>query len=260
MNSINIEDKKATFRLALFLGELMLRNGAETYRIEDSIVRVCKSRGYTYTSAFVTQNVIIISDERFDGISFMKRVETRSVNLAKIDSLNSFSREFVSNPEMSLSEGRRRLKEIETMSEYKLSTTYIGMALGSATFSLLLGSNLNDFIFTFLVATLTSKIYDYLIQLNCIHVFTTLVTAFSIALAGSVLKITGLVNDQTMLIIGSIIPLFPGVDLVKGVRDLISGHVLSGLSRAFEACITAVSIAAGVGIVLNLLTVSGGVL
>lgn len=259
MKSINIEDKKATYRLALFMGELMLRSGAETYRIEESILRICKSRGYLYTNVFVTHAVIIISDERYDGISFMKSIESRSINLTRIALLNSFSREFVNDPNMSLSQGRKRLKEIEATVEYKLNTTYIGMALGSAAFSLLLGCSLNDFFFTFLVAILTSKIFDKLNNANHIPVFSTLITAFFIALAGSLLRVLGLAADPTMIIIGGIVPLFPGVDLIKGVRDLISGHLQSGLARAFEAGITAISIATGVGIVLNLWTSLGGV-
>lgn len=46
-NEHNIDYKKDILRLALFIGELMLSNGAETYRVEDSILRICKSRGFT---------------------------------------------------------------------------------------------------------------------------------------------------------------------------------------------------------------------
>ena len=135
--SVDLEKKKAVYRLALFMGELMLKSGAETYRIEDSILRICRSRGYTYTNAFVTPTVIIISDERYDGVSFMKSIESRDLNLNKIALLNSFSREFVSDENMSLSEARRKLKEIETNVEYTNRSMYLGMAIGSATYSLL---------------------------------------------------------------------------------------------------------------------------
>ena len=49
MNSeYNTDYKKDILRLALFIGELMLSNGAETYRVEDSILRICKSRGFNH--------------------------------------------------------------------------------------------------------------------------------------------------------------------------------------------------------------------
>lgn len=260
LKEIDIEKKKATYRLALFMGELMLKSGAETYRIEDSIIRVCRSRGFTYTNVFVTPTVIIISDERYDGVSFMKSIESRDLNLNRIALLNSFSREFVSNQEMSLSEARKKLKQIESSVEYTDRTTYLGMSLGAAAYSLLLGCSFNDFIFTFLVSIIIFKLCNKLNNSNYIPFFSTIMTSLFIALAGSLLKTLGLVDDSRMIIIGGIVPLFPGVNLIKGVRDLISGNLLSGLAKAFEACVTAVAIATGVGIVLNMWTVFGGAL
>ena len=36
-------DKKKLLVIALYAGEIMLKNGAETYRVEDTITRLCKS-------------------------------------------------------------------------------------------------------------------------------------------------------------------------------------------------------------------------
>ena len=43
-----INYKKDILRFALLLGEQMLTNGAETSRVEDSVLRVCKSRGFKH--------------------------------------------------------------------------------------------------------------------------------------------------------------------------------------------------------------------
>ena len=83
-----LERKKDLFRLALFTGELMLRNGAETYRVEDTILRICHSRGFRHVSVFTSPTAIIISDERFDGLTFMKTIKNRGINLNKITLLN----------------------------------------------------------------------------------------------------------------------------------------------------------------------------
>ena len=47
-------------------------------------------------------------------------------------------------------------------------------------------------------------------------------------------------------------PLVPGMLLTVGIRDLLKGDYLSGLSRLIEAVICAISIAAGVSIVVRL--------
>ncbi|MFR1851866.1 MAG: threonine/serine exporter family protein [Clostridium sp.] len=61
-----------------------------------------------------------------------------------------------------------------------------------------------------------------------------------------------------MLIVGSIMPLLPGVAFVKGLRDLISGDLVSGMSRVSEAFLTAGAIAVGVGVVLDFWIKIGG--
>ena len=47
--------KKEILRFALFLGELMLTNGVETSRAEDSVLRVCASRGYRHINVFTKE-------------------------------------------------------------------------------------------------------------------------------------------------------------------------------------------------------------
>ena len=37
-----LEYKKNILKLALFVGELMIKNGAETSRVEDSVLRICR--------------------------------------------------------------------------------------------------------------------------------------------------------------------------------------------------------------------------
>ncbi len=53
------EYKMQTIKLALFLGELLVKNGAETYRVEDSVLRICKSRGYNHINCFTTPTVTV---------------------------------------------------------------------------------------------------------------------------------------------------------------------------------------------------------
>ena len=54
------------------------------------------------------------------------------------------------------------------------------------------------------------------------------------------------------IIIGSIMPLVPGVPIANALRDTISGDFISGLSRSMESIFSALAIAFGVGIVLNI--------
>lgn len=254
------EYKKDILRLALFIGELMLTNGAETYRVEDSVLRICRSRGFKHINVFTSPTVIIISDERFDGLSFMKTIKSRSINLNKISLLNNFSREFVNNPDMPISEAIIKLKDLSTIQPYPKPLVYACTGLGSASFACLLGgTQFLNFIFTFIIAIIAVLVFDKIMKLSAIPAFSTLTAAFFIAISGVLLTEIGILQTPKMLIVGSIMPLLPGVAFIKGLRDLISGDLLSGVARAFDAGMTAIAIAAGVGFVLDVWFRIGGV-
>lgn len=60
------------------------------------------------------------------------------------------------------------------------------------------------------------------------------------------------------IIIGTLMLFVPGVALTNSIRDFLSGDMLSGVSRLVEALLTAVSLAAGAGVVLKLWDLMGG--
>lgn len=257
----NQEYKKDVLRLALFLGELMLSNGAETYRVEDSVLRICKSRGFNYISVFTAPTVIIISDDRFDGFSFMKTIKSRAINLNKISLLNNFSREFVNNPDRSIKDALDELRALGEVDAYPSGLVYLATGLASASFAVLVGGNsVINFMFTTIISILAVITYKKIMKISSIPAFSSLTASILIATAGVIITELGFLPTPKTLIVGSIMPLLPGVSFIKGIRDLISGDLISGVSRAFDAGLTAVSIACGVGLVLNFWIKFGGAL
>ena len=101
-------------------------------------------------------------------------------------------------------------------------------------------------------------IYNGIMKLNSMTFISTLVSSFAIATFGVAFCQIGILHDPKMLIVGSIMPLLPGVAFVKGLRDLISGDLVSGMSRVSEAFLTAGAIAVGVGVVLDFWIKIGG--
>lgn len=259
-NENNNCNKKDVLGLALFIGELMLSNGAETYRVEDSIIRICKSRGFHHINVFTSPTVLIISDERFDGYSFMKTIKSRSINLNKISLLNNFSRKFVNNLDLSTDDALLELKHIDEINSYPQYVINIATGFASASFAYILGgNNLITFALTFITSIIAIITFEKIMSISSIPTFSSLFASILIALAGTLLTAIGLLDTPRMLIVGSIMPLLPGVSFIKGVRDLISGDLISGVARAFDAGMTAISIASGVGLVLNIYISMGGI-
>ena len=177
-NEFNQDYKKDVLRLALFLGELMLANGAETYRVEDSVIRICKSRGFNHINVFTSPTVIIISDDRFDGLSFMKTIKSRSINLNALSLLNNFSREFVSNPDLCIDTAIKELRALNDSRKYPPYIINIATGLGCAFFACLLGGdNIINFIFTFITSILAVIFYNKMMKLSSIPAFSSLSTS-----------------------------------------------------------------------------------
>lgn len=237
----------------------MLINGAETARVEDSVLRVCKSRGFKHVNVFTTPTCIIISDEKFDGLTFMKTITKRTINLTKIDRLNDISREFVQNEDIEPLKAIGLLRDVDEVKDYNQFIYFIGTAMASASFAYLIGgTSALDFILTLIIASIGVIIYNKIMRLNQIPFFATLISSFSIAVLGSLLVEYNILENSTSLIVGSIMPLLPGVAFIKGLRDLISGNLIAGVSRIIEACLISAAIAVGVGVVLDLTVRFGG--
>lgn len=253
--------KKDVLRLATFIGQLMLSNGAETYRVDDTVKRICSSRGFTHINVFVAPNTIIVSDDRFDGYTFMKVIENRCINLNKIDLLNDFSRKFVSQTNMSIDDAIEELKNLEDKPPHSQIAINIWTAIGSSSFAALVGGdNVLTFMLTLITSVMAMSIYDKVKKISNIPVFATLVSSIIIGLCGVGLVEVGILETPKMLIVGSIMPLLPGVPFIKAIRDLVSGELMSGVGRAIEAGIIATAIAVGVGVAMNIYVRFGGVL
>lgn len=258
MSRVDDEQKKQILRLALYAGEIMLRSGAETYRVEDTISRICQSRELNHISAFVTPTVIMVSDERFDGYSFIKRIKFRHTDISKISLVNDFSRSFI-NTNISADEGLKALKEIDSYSLYSFAFRVVWAGLASGMFAMLFGGLFLDFIAAFFISMGAMIIFQKLETLSETSFLANAAAGFVIGVLAFLLRLFNLGNSLDMIIIGSIMPLLPGVALTNGIRDFISGDLLSGISRVFEAALTAISIAVGVGAALKILLLLGGV-
>ena len=258
----NDKYKKDILRLALFIGELMLSNGAETSRVEDTMQRICSSRGFKYINIFTSPTSIIISDARFDGATFLTSIKERNINLEKIVLFNDFSRKFVSDiditPQDALKDLKRINKETPTYSNLQ---NYIATGIGCASFACLIGEySVISFILTTLASMAVCIIYDKIFKMTDISACASLVASILISLIAVTLTDLNLISSPTTMIVGAIMPLFSGVAFIKGVRDLITGDLISGGARVSEACLNSISLASGAGIILDMWIRKGGIL
>lgn len=250
----NIRDRNEVKRLVLLAtmaGKIMIQNGAETYRVEDTIERICESQDIRYADAFVLPTGIFVSLEYDDDMfTYFSRVNSTQIDLDKIDLVNDFSREFVKG-DISINEGIRMLKQINKTPNYNNITKVFSGAFSSACFSVIFGGGKFDFIASFLISLITIIILKKLEKYKMTFFLNNFVGSMLVTILTLVFLKVGIGENMDTVIIGSIMFMLPGVAITNAMRDTMSGDFTSGLSRALEAIFSALAIAFGVGVILN---------
>lgn len=232
--------------LAAEAGKIMLQNGGETYRVEQTIGMICRSYNINNAESFVSPTAIITStiNENGRNSTVIKRITSRSIDLQKVALINNLSRQIQRSP-LTLNELSGELEYIRNYPKYspKIKAFFAGVNTG--TFTLLFGGNIFDFMVAFCAGILINLLVSMLSKLS--------VNDFFINIAGGTLAGTiGLafasispMFHQDKIIIGSIMLLVPGLVITNAIRDTIAGDLLSGLSRSLEAIMIAGAIAIG---------------
>lgn len=255
--------ERACIRVALLAGEIMLRNGAETYRVEDTINRILKAQNLEVVESFVTPTGIFITvdDPSIEMMTMVKRVQNRTTHLEKVALVNDLSRRFVAG-QLSSSQALEELEIIQSKSSYQPHIKILSIGLAAAFFTIVFGGEWQDFLASGLIGSLWAWCQFHLEKKKVSNFFIDLVGGSFIGLFAIILtELIPLGQNLDPIIIGSIMPLVPGVAITNAIRDTIQGDLVAGNSRASEALLIAVSIAAGVGVVLKiyLLLIGGSI-
>lgn len=238
--------------VCLLAGKIMLQSGAETARVEDTMGRIAQSLGGKESHNYVTPTAIIFSIESDQPTKTkLIRITERTTDLYKVTLVNSVSRK-ISEGQLTLEESYHALKEIETSTKYTYSvpTQVSAAALASGCFLIMFNGSWYDFFPAFIAggAGLLSVIFFH--RIVPIKFFAEFAASLIVALLSFLFVFTGLGFELDKIIIGSVMPLVPGLLLTNAVRDLMTGHLVSGISKGAEALLTAFAIGSGVAIVL----------
>lgn len=237
--------------VALTAGEIMLRYGAETYRVEDTMVRICKKSNVRFVESFVIPTGIVatIIDENGNFITISKRIKNRTIDLNKIALVNQFSRDFCKY-DISYNEALKILKDIENKKGYKFFELSLSAGIACSFSTVLFKGSFLDAISSFLVGFMSQSAITFLNKKGFSWFMTYIIGGFLTALIASITVFFNVGENIDKIIIGSVLIMTPGVAITNAIRDTIAGDLLSGVARAIEAILVAVFIAIGAGIAL----------
>lgn len=250
-------DYKLLMNTAVLAGETMLKSGGETYRVEETITRILETAHVeTFDTVVLTTGIFVTLDNPgMENISVIKRVESRGMNLNRIERVNAISRAYCAG-EMTLEEAYQELKKIKgrqyKRTMYNLAT--IGVCAG---FAPLFGGSFEEIAGAAVAGVILALITTVGKYWNVNSFLLNAFSAFGVAIAAIYLKKFFPCINMDTVIISSIMPIVPGVAITYAIRDSLQGDYLAGAARTMEAFMTAVAIALGVGFGMALTGVLG---
>lgn len=228
-------------------GRIIMENGGETYRAEETINRMGKGLGLDSVDSFAVPSGLFISCRGSDGkpVTSVRRVRREDRNLTRVDEANRISR-FVSSGQMDCEQALNHLRRIEKMPGDFAGLWYLPAAfLCACGFTALFGGDLTAILVSGLVAALVQLVEAGMARFRSRGNAASFIGGLLTALVPHLLALllTGL---QTELVIaGAVMPLVPGLAMTNAVQDTMRGDMVSGLSHGTQALLTACLIAGG---------------
>ena len=256
------QKQKSVLVLALLAGEILMKSGSEIYRVEETVIKICKAFNVPYAEVFATTTGIFLSIDSGDDAypyTLIKRIKGGSIDLQKISEINSFSRQLADSP-TEVEEDLALLKSVRKKPVYRLPVQLLGAAMIASFFTLMLGGTWADFGCALLSGIAT---YGFALVLDRFRLNAYIRYFFACALTAlfSLLAVTyGPAENINALIVGGLMLFLPGLALTNAVRDSLAGDLLAGSARMLEAGLIAATTAAGVGTSLSLWVMLGGAL
>lgn len=239
-------DQERALQLATTAGHILLENGAEISRVEETMERICAAYGVEDESFFVLSNGIIATGQHYARAEF---IPIKGTQLSRVVEVNQLSRD-VRSGHCSLDEVERRLHAIRTAKGKPWWELVLGITLGVASFSILFGGSLVDAAATF-AAGLPLALFMTFVSPHLSRIMGNLLGG----MVGGLMCIAAYhLAPATFhlpnMIIGTIIALVPGVPFTNGMRDLANEDYIAGTTRLTDAFLAFLCIALGVALAL----------
>ncbi|VBB06406.1 Hypothetical protein LUCI_1637 [Lucifera butyrica] len=251
MDEFSLEDAAA---VAILAGEIMLRNGAETYRAEETMNHIARACGVQTAESFVipTGVFLMVTDATRHSLTVMRRVQDRTINLDRIARVNEVSR-CMAEGVVSGRDARSWLEQIAIeRTGFSLLPSMMASGIVGGSFAVLQSAFWPEVVLAFVAAVLVRYIAHIVSRLKEVPFIFEFLGSATAALVGIAAQSVWPSVGRDVVIIGGIIPLVPGLTITNAIRDVMAGDLLSGASRGLEALLSSVAIAMGVVVCLTL--------
>jgi uncharacterized membrane protein YjjP (DUF1212 family) len=247
------ENQLLALEVVLQAGQILLHNGAEIFRVQETMLRMASTFELENFHVYVISNGIFVSMANADGqyATTIRHIPLSAVHLGRVAAVNQLSRE----AEMGFytpQSAKEKLEEIANLPYTAKKWQIIASGVGSGCFCYLLGGGLSDSLAAFGAGLI---LYIFILWAEEGHIskmMSNLFGAALVTLVGLIFLRLGLGKALDKMIIGSIIPLVPGVPFTNAIRDFFNSDYVSGIIRLIDALLVGCCIAIGVGGMLKI--------
>ncbi len=234
------------------LGRIMLENGAEVFRVEDTLKRISHYYGVEDIDFFVLTNGILSSatDQSGNNSARVKFIPHNKACLMKVVAVNQLSRD-IEKGKYTLEEVKEEAKRIDSLNEEPSFFLVGATALGCGAFTFLYNGTLTDGIVALVAGFILGLFTQFISKKHLTKITQNLLGSALVTAVCLLFHHHGFSTNMNAMIAGAIIPLIPGVTFINGIRDIAKGDFLSGVVRLLDASLVFLCIAVGVGIVLS---------
>ncbi|WP_428768701.1 threonine/serine exporter family protein [Treponema sp. HNW] len=237
--------------IALNAGSIVLENGGETYRTEDTIMRIASSLGALSPSSFVTPTVVMLSFTDMQGRhhSSMRRIKKRGLNLRKVALINSLSRRLESRKRAGKTADFLQtsyvLERIQASKRYTDSAVLAAASCSSLFFAFMFAGSFKDALAAAVIGFILRFIVIRLEKLSLNGFILSLSYGGLISVLTELVSVLGCIDSPLIVTSAVLMQVVPGLAIVNAIRDIIAGDLVSGAARVLEAFMIAAGLSAG---------------
>lgn len=253
---------RRVLNLALDAGHILLENGAEIARVEETMEKICTHYGVQTGEFFVLSNGIFTTAGHTTDKSYarVQHIPVKGTQMDRIVAVNQLSREIVAGRYEHIEEAEKQLEVIRQMPRTRLWKQVLASGAGSGFFCVLFGGGVLDCVSSFIAGFL---LYLYVLRVgsHLSKIVNNIIGGMLVVLICLACKSLIPGTNLSPMISGAIMPLVPGVAFTNGIRDIAGSDYLSGTVRLLDAILVFLSIAIGVGVMFTIYhALTGGVM
>ena len=240
--------------IILKAGKILLSSGAEISRTEDTMNYIARAMNFKDLEAYVSNRGIFATAKKDDNTEITRicNVPEVDINLSKIESVNALSRR-ITQKNITIEEIESELNQIDTMSDYSFFWRLVAYTLGASGFSYAIGSSITDSIIAGIIGLILGVYMCTIKRILSSDVLITILGSILIALLGNLFIHFELGSNLSVILLGAMIDIVPGVPFVNAIREYSQNNYNTGITLMMGALLTCISMAVGVAVVQSLL-------